>query len=203
LKKNTGVNLKNFALNTIKFILCFCILITLAGPVTARNLGEILLNDEPVLPKQQEVTVKDGVLKGGVSVSSDLPQEFYGTWSVVGILLDTNRPELFRMRSSDIWTFERKGDIVILSNPVSGASASITINEIRDKTAIFSRIKDEEDMYEVEKTEITVEEDSFSGTDVIITKYFKNGQRIRTDEVKYKVRGFKISGPTLKDIFAR
>ena len=181
--------MKNSVLNTIKFCFIFFLFIALADQVLAGNLDEIFLNEKPVQVKEQEIDVKDGVLRGGVSVTTDLPAEFYGTWSVVGVLLDTNRPELFKMRSSDVWTFQRENDVIILSNPVSGASASITINEIRDKTAVFSRIKDEKDLYEIEKTQITVEEDSFSGTDLIITKYFKNGQRIRTDEVKYKVRG--------------
>lgn len=142
------------------------------------------------------------VLRGTVSVAKDLPGELYGTWTVLSILVDTNNPELFRMKSSDIWTFERNGDIITLSNPVNRATASITVTEVKGKTATFTRMKEEKNLVEVETPEITVEGDDFYGTDTIIMKHFKNGRLIKTDIVKYKIRGYKISGPTLKDLFA-
>lgn len=157
-----------------------------------------------VLPLLLGVMLLSGYeLKGGVSVVNDFPQEFYGTWTVISILEDTNRPLLFRKKSSDIWSFARNGDTITLSNPVNGASASITVNEVVDKTAVFTRMKEEDDETETETAQITVEEDNFYGTDTIIIKHFRNGIRIKTDIVKYKVTGYKISGPTLKHIFAQ
>ena len=144
----------------------------------------------------------NSVLRGSVAVEKDLPEEFYGTWSVISVLEDTNNPELFRKKSSDIWTFQRNGDTITLSNPVNRASASITVNEVKDKTATFTRLKKEDDYMETETPEITVEGDSFYGTDTIIMHYFENGRRVKTDVVKYKVTGRKLTGPALKDIFA-
>jgi len=56
---------------------------------------------------------------------------------------------------------------------------------------------------ENEIVELTVEGDNFYGTDTIVMKYYKNAQRIKTDVVKYQVKGYKISGPTLTEIFAK
>lgn len=154
-------------------------------------------------PDGKPAIIQQGkVLKGTVSLAKDLPQEFYGTWTVISVLVETNNPELFRQKSSDIWTFSRAGDMITLTNPINGASASITVTEVHDKTASFTRIKKEPDFFETETAQITVDGDDFYGTDTIIMKHFKNGRRIKTDIVKYEVRGYKISGPTLKDIFA-
>lgn len=161
------------------------------------NFGEIYFNHS----KKQAPVLEGNVLKGGISIGTDLPQEFYGTWSVSSTLIDTNSPGKFRLRSSDIWTFQREGDVITLSNPSTNASASITINEVRNNTAIFTRTKKEKDFIQIETPEITVEGDSFFGTDLIIIKHFQNGERVRTDRVKYRLRGRKISGPTLKEIF--
>ena len=178
------------------------VLLMLSGKTANIGFDEIIFNDN-ITPVEQKIIKHENVIKGNISVTKDLPEEFYGTWSVISILLETNNPELFRKRSSDIWTFNREKDVIILSNPISGATASITVNEVSGKTAIFSRIKKSEKMIEIETPEITVKEDSFSGTDLIIIKHFKNNERIKTDRVKYKIRGYKISGPTLKDIFAK
>lgn len=203
------MNLKDLGLhiNKNKFYSVLLLSLIVSAIVSAQpannSFKEIFLNGKLYQTQQQEVTDKEGALQGGISLSNDLPEEFYGTWSVISTLVKTNNPELFRMRSSDIWTFQRENDIITLSNPVSGAIASITVNEVRDKTAVFTRESKDMDSIETETPEITVNGDSFSGTDLIIIKHFKSGKRIRTDVVKYKVRGYKISGPTLKDIFAK
>lgn len=144
-----------------------------------------------------------GVLRGGVSVDKDLPEEFYGKWVVKSTLIDTNNPELFGPYSRDIWVFDRNGDTITLSNPLSGASASITVNEVAGKTAKFSRQRSKEDALEYETAQMTIEGDYFSGEDQQIIKHLSHGKIYKTDVVKYKVEGKKISGPALKDIFAK
>ena len=134
------------------------------------------------------------VLKGSVSVG-DFPVEYYGAWKVINTLVETNNPDKFLSKSSDYWVFERTGDVITLSNPISGAKASITIREIQGKTAVFERVKDSKDFYEAETVEITVDGDYFQGTDMIIMNtYFKDGKRVNIqDVVKYKVRGYRLS----------
>lgn len=193
--------IKNKFYSILPVYLAFSLVIS--GYLANNNYKDILLQEKPPQANNKKIEKKEGVLVGGVSVTKDLPHEFYGTWSVVSVLVDTNNPALFKMRSSDIWTFDRKGDVITLSNPVNGVSASITINDVSDKTATFTRVHRDENTYETETPEITVEGDSFHGTDLIIIKHFRNGERVKTDRVKYKVKGYRISGPTLKDIFAR
>ncbi|NLF83395.1 MAG: hypothetical protein GX568_05365 [Candidatus Gastranaerophilales bacterium] len=133
------------------------------------------------------------VLRGSVS-AGDFPAEYYGVWKVMNTLVETNNPDKFLPKSSDYWVFERTGDIITLSNPISGATASITIREIQGKTAIFERAKKTEDYSETETVEITVDGDYFQGMDTIIMNtYFKDGKRVNIqDVVKYKIRGYRL-----------
>lgn len=134
------------------------------------------------------------VLKGSIS-AGDFPVEYYGVWKVINTLVETNNPDKFLTKSSDFWVFERTGDIITLSNPISGATASITIREIQGKTAVFERVKETGDYSETETVEITVDGDYFQGTDTIIMNtFFKNGKRVNIqDVVKYKIRGYRLS----------
>ncbi|MCK7484480.1 MAG: hypothetical protein MZU97_02210 [Bacillus subtilis] len=83
--------------------------------------------------------MKDGKLHGQIISSNELPQELYGTWSVTSTLKNTDTPTLFRSKSSDIWQFSKAGDKITLSNPTTGAQASINVTEVKGKTAIFTR----------------------------------------------------------------
>lgn len=142
-------------------------------------------------------------LECSVSINQNLPEEFYGMWSVTSTLLETNSPYLFNKKTSDIWVLKRENNQITLSNPVTGASSSITIEEVEGKTAIFSRKKETPFLIETETPKITVEGDSFYGTDELILNHYKNGKQYKTNIVKYKIKGTRISGPTSKDIFAR
>lgn len=183
--------------------ICIFALFATSKSFANKSYSEINLQEKPLPAENPGFKKEKGVLVGGVSVTKDLPQAFYGTWTVLSELIETNNPVLFRKKSSDIWSFQRKNNVITLSNPVSGAIASITVTEVRNNTAVFTRVSRDNNVYEIETPEITVEGDSFYGTDTIIIKHFRKGDRVKTDKVKYKVKGYKISGPTLKDIFAK
>jgi hypothetical protein len=146
---------------------------------------------------------KNGVLRGNISVGKDLPEEFYGTWAVKSTIIETNNPELFRNKSADIWVFDRNGEIITLSNPVTGATASITVNEVIGKKAKFTRESLTKSSIETETPEVVIENDNFSGEDKLIIKHLYREKIYKTDVVKYKVEGRKVSGPALKDLFAK
>lgn len=158
----------------------------------------------PVLDTHSANSVKKiKVLNGAVSAFKDLPEEFYGKWAVKSTILETNNPELFNKKSTDIWVFDRNGEVITLSNPVSGATASITVNEVMGKKAKFTREHVSENYTEIETPEVTVEGASFSGEDTLTIKHFYKNTIYKTYVVKYKLEGLKLSGPTLKELFAR
>ena len=170
--------------------------------LTALIISNVGINKE-ILLYPAKIIKNEGVLRGEVSVSKDLPEEFYGTWAVRSTIIETNNPELFNQKSTDIWSFSRNGEIITLSNPVTGATASITVNEVVGKKAKFTREHVAEKYTETETPEVTIEGASFSGEDTLIIKHFYKDKIYKTDVVKYKVEGLKLSGPALKDLFAK
>jgi len=152
-------------------------------------------NEEAVVPVK-------GVLSGTVAKSKELPHEFYGTWSVSSVVLETNEPETYYGRGSDVWTLQKDKDVITLSNPSTGASASITVDEVKGLSATFTRVENTDKFKEHEQVNITVYEDNFYGSDSIQIEHYKKGKYLYTSIVKYDVTGKKISGPAIKKIFS-
>src|SRR6478609_4856215 len=95
---------------------CFCVSLAILGLSWASFL-ESAQAAEPALDEhyeQKPITVT-------VSKTLYLPPDMYGQWSVTGEMLDSNAPEQFSSKLSDIWILEREGDQVIVSNPATGA----------------------------------------------------------------------------------
>ncbi len=150
-----------------------------------------------------KIALPDGILRGSISLDKDLPEEFYGSWAVKSTIIESNNPEIFNKKSTDIWSISRNGDVITLSNPVSGATASITVNEVVGKRAKFTRRKETAKYIETETPELTIEGATFYGEDKLIIKYLHKDKIYKTDVVKYKLEGLKLSGPTLKDLFVK
>ena len=153
--------------------------------------------------EKEKFSVVGGVLKGNVSASKELPAEFYGTWSVKAKIIRATNTNGFRIKGSDIWVFEKNKDIITLTNPANGASASITVDEVKGKTATFTRKSENKREQETETATITVDGDSFYGVDKINTEYYRKGELVKTSVVEYEVKGTKIAGPRLEEIFSQ
>lgn len=146
---------------------------------------------------------KTKVFNANISVSKDLPEEIYGEWRVASQTIETNNPDYRENIGLDNWIFARSGDKVTISNPKSGATSTITVNEVVGNKAKFTREKVTEDYIETENLEVIIEGAKFSGTDTQIIKHLNKDKTYKTDVVKYRVVGKKISGSALKDLFAK
>ena len=65
------------------------------------------------------------VLKAGVSLSDKVPAGFFGSWEISSIMTYTNNEKMFNEVSTDYWNLSKTGDVITLSNPVSGARAAL------------------------------------------------------------------------------
>ena len=144
-----------------------------------------------------------GILQGSISETKDIPAGLYGMWSVYSTIIQTNDYSSFNNKGSDIWSFAKDNDVITLTNPISGATASITVNEVHGNTAVFSRQTVTKNYKETEVAKITVEGDFFSGSDRIIVENFNKDKYIHPSVVEYKLRGTRLSGPTLRNIFGK
>jgi len=158
-------------------------------------LSTLLLNIFMAQALQSDVAPKGKtVLNGGVSEVDKLPVEIFGKWAIHSTLVEAEDSSEFRESTSDVWIFSKMGDGITLTNPVTQASATISIDEVINKTARFSRESQSSRKNEKETVQIKIDGDRFSGVDIFVIEKYKNGKLISQNVVKYKLQGTKVSG---------
>lgn len=150
---------------------------------------------------QGQYVLVNNTIQGSVSITDSVPEGFFGSWKVVSIRSKTTNPEEFGPTGVDIWNLSRSGDVIILSNPVSGAKASMLVSEVTGSTVRFKKTSYDKDEESIETPILTLEDDNFYGIDKIVVKIYKNGKFVKEDSVEYKVRATKMSGATIPDLF--
>ncbi len=143
------------------------------------------------------------VIVGNVSVTDQVPNEFFGDWKVVSICTKSTNKEYFDSTSVDIWRLSRNGDTITLANPMSGARADVEVSDIKGATVKFEKKTYYPDEESIETPILTLQGDNFTGIDKISIKTFQNGKLIKEDYVEYKVKGTRISGIGLDSIFGK
>ena len=140
------------------------------------------------------------VIVGNVSMTDKVPDEFFGDWKVVSYCTKSTDKEYFGSTSVDIWTLKRTGDTITLMNPLSGARADVTVDDVKGNTVKFEKKTYYPDEESTETPILTLQGDNFTGVDKISIKTFKDGKLIKEDYVEYKVKGTKISGSPISGI---
>ncbi len=140
-------------------------------------------------------------LTAGISKTLYLPPEMYGQWSVTGSIVETNAPEFFNATVHDIWVLDRVDDVVVVSNPVSGASASIQVERVDRNTATFYRMTNSKNgRVFFEMPTISVNGDTLSGQTINKFQSIKNGKVIKSYYARYSLQAKRIGGPSVKFI---
>lgn len=141
------------------------------------------------------------MIVGSVSITDKVPEEFFGEWQVASVCTKSTDKEYYGTTSVDIWVLSRVGDAITLRNPVSGAFAQITVDDVKGQTVKFEKKSYYPDEISVETPILTLQGDKFSGTDTILIKTLKDGKVIKEDYIEYKVKGTKVSGVSFSDLF--
>ncbi len=157
-------------------------------------LNFIILIFTAIMPCQAEM------ITGAIEMTDKVPKEFYGDWKVVSVCTKTTNKDLFDSTSVDIWTLTRNKDVITLMNPLSGARADITVNDVKGKTVKFEKRTNYPDEESLETPILTIQGDNFTGVDRISIKTYQNGKLIKEDYVEFQVRGTKISGAPISGI---
>lgn len=147
-----------------------------------------------------EVALNASILRAGVEEYKELPKCFYGTWQVKSTLIESNHPSKIKKHGSDIWSLEKMGDMITLSNPVTGATASITVTDVHGNTAVFTRGSSDDKSKLIEKVEMTIDGDTFEGTDTITIERQRFTRAYTKDKAVYRIVGNKVSGPSVREI---
>ena len=143
------------------------------------------------------VCAENLVLKAGVSLSDRVPKGFFGTWKINSTMTYTNNKKIFNESTIDFWNLSKTGDVITLANPFSGAVASVTVEDVKDNRITFTHTTENKNAKMTETPTLTLSGENFYGTDKIVIEKFKDGKKISTDVVVYKIHAQKISGNPL------
>ena len=121
------------------------------------------------------------VIVGNVSVTDQVPQEFFGDWKVYSVCTKSTNKDYFDSTSVDIWRLSRNGDTVTLENPMSGARADVEVSDIKGSTVKFEKKTYYPDEESIETPILTLQGDNFTGVDKISIKTFKDGKLIKEE----------------------
>ena len=141
-------------------------------------------------------------ITGGISATDRVPIGFFGSWKVMAVRVQTTNQNMFAPYSVEIRNLSKQNDVITLTNPISGATASITIKDATTDTFVFQRVTGEDGNETVTETaKLTLTGESFTGFDTMVVRYYKNGAITKTENVEYKLKAYKISGKAINDIF--
>lgn len=145
-------------------------------------------------PENQEYT-----LKAGVSVIEQVPNSFYGNWRVSAKLEDTTSPQTFKPQSVDMWNLSREGDVISLSNPFTGAAASITVSYVDNNIIKFSKTGDYDNKKLTDTVELKLEGDNFTGINKLTLETLSDVDKsvLKKETAVYVLKGEKISGTSI------
>lgn len=140
-------------------------------------------------------------LKTGISLSDKVPKGFFGSWKITSVMTYSNNPKIFNEVTTDYWNLSKTGDVITLSNPVSGAEASVTVEEVQGNKIKFTHVTEGKAAKMTETPTLTLNGENFSGTDRIVIEKYKYGKKISEDIVEYKITAEKMYGNSAQSIF--
>lgn len=143
------------------------------------------------------------VLKAGVSLSDRVPQGFFGSWKIKSVMTYSNNKKIFNEETTDYWNLSKVDDVITLTNPISGAEASVTLEDVKGNQIKFTHVTKGKNAKMTETPTLTLNGENFSGTDKIIIEKYKYGEKISEDVVIYKITAQKISGSSATSILGR
>lgn len=135
----------------------------------------------------------------GISMNKQVPSALMGTWRVTSVLQDTDSPVNFQKAGVDIWNLSKTGDVITLSNPFTGASASISVSYVNQNTVRFSKEGNYDKQKLTDTVEITLNGNSFQGKNYLKLETIENGVITKAKTASYVLRGEKISGTSILD----
>lgn len=148
-----------------------------------------------------EVKAENLTLQAGVSMSDRVPKGFFGTWEIFSTISYTNNKKIFNETTTDYWNLSKTGDVITLTNPVSGAEASVTVEDVKGNQIKFTHVTKHNNAKMTETPTLTLNGENFYGTDKIVIEKYKNGKKISTDIVVYNIKAKKLIGNSAASIF--
>ena len=138
-------------------------------------------------------------LKAGVSVDS-VPDTFYGSWRVVAKIDKQKGETYFKPIAIDFWNLSRQGNVINLTNPFTGASASVNVDYVEGNLIRFTKVGSYDGNKKLTDTvDLKLQGDTFTGINTLTLETFSNfdNSLIRKDSAIYILKGEKVSGQSI------
>lgn len=138
-------------------------------------------------------------LKAGVSIDS-VPGTFYGSWRVVAKIDKQKGQTYFKPIAIDLWNLSRQGNVINLTNPFTGASASVNVDYAEGNLIRFTKIGDYDGNKKLTDTvDLKLMGDTFTGINTLTLETYSNfdNSLIRKDSAIYILKGEKVSGESI------
>lgn len=142
------------------------------------------------------ISVQAETLEAGVSKIDMLPDDFFGSWRVVAKIDKQSGSTNFKPNTIDLWNLSRKGDVINLNNPFTGASASVKLEHVEGNIIRFTKVGDFDNKKLTDTVDLKLNGDTFTGINTLKLETFStyDNSLIKTDTALYILKGEKISG---------
>lgn len=141
------------------------------------------------------LSVNAETLQAGVSVN-EIPKDFFGSWQIVGSLEKTNSPKTFKGKSSDYWNLSRKGDVLYLENPLNGANAEVSVDNVEGNLVTFTRkVSYDNNKVLTDTVTLRIDGKKFTGLNNLKLEHYSlvDNHLIKTETALYKIIGNKYA----------
>ena len=137
-------------------------------------------------------------LSAGISID-EVPKALYGSWRVVAKLSETDNYATFKPQSVDMWTLSRVGNQITLSNPFSGANATISLQTVEGNLVVFSKKSPYGDKMLTDTISLRLNDNTFSGINTLLLESFSHVDKhsLSKERATYLIKGEKISGDSV------
>ena len=138
-------------------------------------------------------------LKAGISIDK-VPNAFYGTWRVVAKIDKQSGNRInFRPRTVEVWNLSRQGDVINLSNPFTGADASVTVDYVDGNIIRFTKKGNYDNKTLTDTVDLKLDGNTFTGINSLVFETFStyDNSLIQKDTALYILKGEKISGTSI------
>ena len=137
-------------------------------------------------------------LKAGVSIDS-VPEMFYGSWRVVAKIDKQKGETYFKPIAIDFWNLSRQGNVINLTNPFTGASASVNVDYVEGNLIRFTKVGNYDNKKLTDVVDLKLNGDTFTGINTLTLETYSNfdNSLIKKDSAIYILKGEKVSGQSI------
>ena len=134
-------------------------------------------------------------IKTGISKIDMLPGDFFGSWRVVAKIDKQSGSTNFKPNMVSLWNLSRKGDVINLNNPFTGASASVKLDYVEGNIIRFTKVGDYDNKKLTDTVDLKLNGNTFTGINSLKLETYStyDNSLIKTDTALYILKGEKIS----------